>query len=160
MFSCDILVFLVEIFLWFCLNYGLLQIFNWLCWCIVKGGVCSYVYMIVCGLVDVCVGMLVCGIYCVVDYVDVWIDFGSECYDVVVFVMYVFQMLCLFDDFMDDECVVLGVFCYQFNIVFLYCDICLFLCWWCVWLVWNYFDVLWVGIMGVVLCVSYLLNQL
>lgn len=38
---------LFVIFICFCQNYGLLQVFDWLLWCIVKGGGCMYVEKIV-----------------------------------------------------------------------------------------------------------------
>ena len=158
--SRDILAFPAETFLRFCLNHGLLQVFNRPRWRTVKGGARSYVHAIARGLADVRVGTPVRGIRRAADHVDVRTDSGSERFDAVVLATHAPQTLRLLDDATDDERAVLGAFRYQPNTAFLHRDTRLLPRRRRVWSAWNYLDASRKGTTGAAPCVSYLLNQL
>lgn len=158
----DIFDFLVVIFLCFCINYGLLQVNNCLCWCIVCGGLCEYVCCIVVIFDDVCLGSCFVSVICNEQGVLVCsggVELCEEQFDVVVFVIYVLQILVLLQDVIIEEYQVLLVVCYQVNIVWLYSDVLFMLQLDKVWLVWNYFGLCYSD-GSCVVCVSYWFNCL
>ncbi|KAB0472107.1 FAD-dependent oxidoreductase [Ralstonia insidiosa] len=158
--SRDILSFPAETFLRFCLNHGLLQIFDRPRWRTVKGGARSYVHAIASRLADVRVATPVRGIRRAATHVDVLTDAGSERYDAVVLATHAPQTLRMLDDATDDERAVLGAFRYQPNTAFLHRDTRLLPRRRRVWSAWNYIDASQAGAAGGAPCVSYLLNQL
>lgn len=158
--SRDILSFPAETFLRFCINHGLLQVFNRPRWRTVKGGARSYVRNIAARLPDVRVATPVRGIRRSVTHVDVLTDSGGERYDAVVLATHAPQTLRLLDDVTDDERAVLGAFRYQPNAAFLHRDTRLLPRRRSVWSAWNYLDAARAGAASSAPCVSYLLNQL
>lgn len=158
--SRDILSFPAETFLRFCLNHGLLQIFNRPRWHTVTGGARNYVRNIAARLTDVRVATPVRGIRRGAAHVDVLTDSGSQRYDAVVLATHAPQTLRMLDDATDDERAVLGAFRYQPNTAFLHRDTRLLPRRRRVWSAWNYLDATRAGATSVAPCVSYLLNQL
>ena len=157
--SRDILSFLAETFLRFCLNHGLLQVFNRPRWRTVKGGARSYVQAIAQRLADVRVATPVRSIRRAASHVDVQTDSGTMRYAAVVLATHAPQTLRLLDDATDDERAVLGAFRYQPNTAFLHRDTRLLPRRRRVWSAWNYLDAPQAAT-GAAPCVSYLLNQL
>lgn len=158
--SRDILSFPAETFLRFCLNHGLLQIFDRPRWRTVKGGARSYVRAIAGRLPDVRLATPVRGIRRAATHVDVLTDSGSERYDAIVLATHAPQTLRMLDDASDDERAVLGAFRYQPNTAFLHRDTRLLPRRRRVWSAWNYLDAPLAGATDGAPCVSYLLNQL
>ncbi|MFX8235196.1 FAD-dependent oxidoreductase, partial [Acinetobacter baumannii] len=85
----------------FCLNHGLLQIFDRPRWRTVKGGARSYVHAIASRLADVRVATPVRGIRRAATHVDVLTDAGTERYDAVVLATHAPQTLRMLDDATD-----------------------------------------------------------
>lgn len=158
--SRDILSFPAETFLRFCLNHGLLQIFNRPRWRTVKGGARSYVRAIAASLPDIRLATPVQGVRRAATHVDVLTPSGSERYDAVVFATHAPQTLRMLDDASEDERAVLGAFRYQPNTAFLHRDTRLLPRRRSVWSAWNYLDAPLAGAADSAPCVSYLLNQL
>ncbi|BAO90374.1 NAD(P)/FAD-dependent oxidoreductase [Caballeronia cordobensis] len=158
--SRDVLSFPAETFLRFCLNHGLLQIFNRPRWRTVKGGARSYVRVIAGQLADVRVATSVRSIRRAANHVDVLIDSGSMRYDAVVLATHAPQTLRLLDDASNDERAVLTSFRYQPNTAFLHRDRSLLPRRRSVWSAWNYLEAPRNGAVSHAPYVSYLLNRL
>jgi predicted NAD/FAD-binding protein len=131
--------FPAETFLQFCINHGLLQIFNRPQWKTVRGGAREYVRAMLQQLADVRLSTPVLRVTRESDRVVVNTTRGEETFDIVVLACHSDQALDMLADARPDERDVLGAIRYQPNTAWLHTDASLMPSRRRTWSAWNYY---------------------
>lgn len=131
--------FPAETFIQFCLNHGLLQVFNRPQWKTIRGGSREYVSAMCRKIGDVRLNAPVIGIRREATEVLVSTPVSTESYDVVILATHTDQALALLDGLRDDEARVLRKIAYEPNTAWLHTDASLMPSLKGAWSAWNYY---------------------
>lgn len=132
--------FPAETFLQFCLNHGLLQIFDRPQWKTIRRGSREYVKAMLRSLPDVRLNSPVTAVSRVDDHVMVSTAAGSERFDRVIMACHTDQSLQLLSDILPEERAVLSAIRYQPNVAWLHTDAALMPIRRRTWSAWNYYS--------------------